>query len=577
MISCLKKASTLLLSATLLAACSIQKSDQGSAALESEAAQKRQQQQIEQMDPPFLYLAAQNALKDGNRPLAVRFLTALIEKEPEAIEPHIQLTSLLLQLGKTEEAERHIALLLNKELKKEDLEQLLLTQARMKVAKNKQDEALPLLDKLFKENPANLPGRDLQARILSSQSRYAEALAAINTAILSEELPEFRLLQAQLFLKQEDNKAARASLQRMRLLAPENDTAVLLLSNIALQDNDTNRAEKELRDFLNAYPDAIRVGHALGKVLIQQERIAEAILIYRDLANQSGQNPEILKTLGMLYFRYKDFEKSEATFRKLHQNNPDDQSRFYLAASLEALERPDEAKPLYEQIDPKGAMGEAAQIRLAGIDFARDDLKSALTRLHSVLRSKPSDTEAHLMRSAIRLAQKQYSLLIDETSELSTMNKVHPQLLFNRAVAFDHLKQYDQLEVMLSQLLTHAPKHSEAMNFLGYSYAIQGIELNKAEKLILKALELKPEDGYYLDSLAWVYFKRGEFKKALTTQNRALKQISDDPIMFEHLGDILWKNGAQPAAREAWEKSLQMNSDDSDTIKHKIQHGLDGD
>ncbi|NWF36295.1 tetratricopeptide repeat protein [Mariprofundus sp. KV] len=577
MISCLRKAATLLLCSALLGACSIQKSDRGSEAHESEAAQKRQQQQIEQMDPPFLYLAAQNALKDGNRPLAARFLTALVEKEPEAIEPQIQLTSLLLQLGKTEEAERHIALLLKKELKKEDLEQLLLTQARMKVAKNKQDEALPLLDQLFKENPANLSGRDLQARILSGQSRYAEALAAIDVAIRSEELPEFRLLQAQLFLKQEDSKAARVSLQRMRLLAPENDTAVLLLSNISLQDNDTDRAEKELRDFLNAYPDAIRVGHALGKLLIQENRIAEAILIYRDLANQSGQNPEILKTLGILYFRYKDFEKSEATFKKLNQNSPDDQSRFYLAASLEALERPDEAQPLYEQIDPKGAMGDAAQIRLAGIDFANDDLKSALTRLQTVLKSKPSDTEAHLMRSAIRLAQKQYSLLLEETSELSTMNKVHPQLLFNRAVAFDHLKQYDQLELMLSQLLTHAPKHSEAMNFLGYSYAIQGIELHKAEKLILKALELKPDDGYYLDSLAWVYFKRGEFKKALTTQNRALKQISDDPIMFEHLGDILWKNGDQPAAREAWEKSLQMNSDDSDAIKHKIKHGLDGD
>ncbi|NWF37885.1 tetratricopeptide repeat protein [Mariprofundus sp. NF] len=574
--ACLK-ASILLLCAALLGACSIQKSGQESAKLESERAEKKQQQQIAQMDPQFLYLAAQNALKDGNRLLAVKFLTSLVEKDPEAIEPQIQLTSLLLQLGKSDDAEKQIALLLKKELKKDDLERLLLTQARMKVSKNLQDEALALLDELFKENPANLPGRDLQARILSGQKRFDEALTAINEAILIEELPEFRLLQAQLLLKQNDSKAARVSLQRMRLLAPENDTAVLLLSSIALNEDDSNSAEKELRDFLNAYPHAIRVGHALGKVLIEENRIAEAIMIYRDLVNQSGQNPEILKTLGMLYFRYKDFEKSEATFRKLHQNSPDDQSRFYLAASLEALERPDEAKPFYEQIDPKGAMGDAAQIRLAGMDFTKDDLKSALTRLHRVLESKPSDTEAHLMRSAIRLTQKQYKLLIEETRDLSAMDKVHPQLLFNRAVAFDHLKQYDQLEVMLSQLLTHSPKHSEAMNFLGYSYAIQGIELDKAEKLILKALDLKPDDGYYLDSLAWVYFQRGEFKKALTTQNRALKQISDDAIMFEHLGDILWKNGDQPAARKAWEKSLQMNSENADKLNNKIQHGLDSD
>ena len=571
----MRTAVTSLLCAALLTACTLQKPSQESASVNSEAAKTKQQQQIQQMDPQFLYLAAQNALKDGNRALAVEFLTGLVEKDPQAIEPHIQLTGLLLQLGKSEAAEKHIEVLLNKQVKKDDLEKLLLTQARLKVSKNQQDEALLLLQKLFIENPANLPGRDLQARILSGQKRYREALTAINDAILVDELPEFRLLQAQLLLKQKESKAAVIALQRMRLLAPENDTPVLLLSTIALQDKDSAKAESLLRDFLNAQPQAIRVGHTLGKLLIQENRVAEAIIIYRDLVNQSGQNAEIMKTLGMLYFRYKDFEKSEATFRKLHQSSPDDQSRFYLAASLEALEKPADAKVLYEEIDPEGVMGDAAQIRLAGMDFINDDLNKALTRLQRVIKSKPGDTEANLMRSAIRLAQKQYKLLLEETSNLSSLNRVHPQLLFNRAVAFDHLKQYDQLEVMLTQLLTHSPKHSEAMNFLGYSYAIQGIELEKAEKLILTALEIKPDDGYYLDSLACVYSQRKEFKKALTTQNKALKQISDDAIMFEHLGDILWQTGDQTAAREAWKKSIDMNVENPEKLRDKIKRGLD--
>jgi len=113
------------------------------------------------------------------------------------------------------------------------------------------------------------------------------------------------------------------------------------------------------------------------------------------------------------------------------------------------------------------------------------------------------------------------------------------------------------------------------MNFLGYSYAIQGIEVEKAEKLILTALEIKPDDGYYLDSLACVYLLRNEFKKALTTQNKALKQISGDAVMFEHLGDILWQTGDQTAAREAWKKSIDMNVENPEKLRDKIKRGLD--
>jgi len=265
----------------------------------------------------------------------LEFLSALVSKDTQAIEPHIQLAELLLQLGQTDKAEQHIGLLLNKPVADKDHEKLLLTQARLKVAKNKQDEALVLLQALFKKNPANLMGRNLQAQILVNQGRNGEALAAIDEAIASSELPEFRMVQAQLLIKQKEYKAAEISLIRMRQLAPESDMAVLILSSIALLQNDTSKAEAVLREFLSAYPDALRVGHALGKILVQEERIAEAIIVYRDLSNRSGENPEILKTLGMLYFRYKDFEKSEQIFRKLYQQKADDYNSFYLAASLE--------------------------------------------------------------------------------------------------------------------------------------------------------------------------------------------------------------------------------------------------
>ena len=573
MINICRHIPVILLCAFALLACGIQKPANQNQV--SKGASESQQQQMEQMEPQFLYLAAQNALKDGNRELASQLLSALVIKDPDSIVPHIQLAELLLQLGRAEEAEKQIALLLKKPLQKSDHEKLLLTQARLSVSQNQQKRALELLDELFKENPVNLPGRELQALILSDQKRLAEALAAIDEAILIEELAEFRLLQAQLLLKKNEKKAAEVALQRVRKLVPDNDTAVLMQSSIALQENDRAKAEAVLRDFLNAHPNALRVGHSLGKLMVQDNRIAEAIIVYRDIASRAGDNPEILKTLGMLYFRYKEFEKSEETFRKLLNIQPDDYNRYFLAASLEALKRPDKAKELYESIDPKGTMGDDAQIRLAGMDFREGNLRKALSLLNHILKSKPKHTEAQLIRSAIRLANGQYKLLLKETEVMLSMDNLHPQLLFNRAVAFDHLKDYGQLETVLTQLLKANPEHSEAMNFLGYSYATQGVHLDKAELLINQALSLKPDDGYYLDSLAWVYYQRSKYSKALEIQKKAITQIDDDPVMYEHLGDILWKTGDFPAARNAWKKSIELKADRPEKLRAKITNGLE--
>jgi Flp pilus assembly protein TadD len=141
-------------------------------------------------------------------------------------------------------------------------------------------------------------------------------------------------------------------------------------------------------------------------------------------------------------------------------------------------------------------------------------------------------------------------------------------------VAFDHFKNYELAEEMLRRILVHYPKHPESLNFLGYIYALQGIQLNQAEALIKRALVHKPDDGYYMDSLAWVYYKKGDYIRALRTQEKALEIVAGDPVMIEHLGDILWRTGDKKAARNAWQKSIELKSENPSLLKRKIAEGL---
>ena len=564
--------SILLGTALALTACAPEKIT-GNSGVEKPAS--KQAKPIAEMPAPFLYLAAQNAIKDGNANLAIKLLEALSKKDPAAIEPRQQLVELLLLKAQFDKAKAHTDILLeNKDLTPKQLELINMMKARALVGKGSVDEALDALNVFLSQYPVNIPARDLQIRILSSKKRIDEALIAIDEAIRSEDLAEFRLLQSQLLINKGDTGGAKLSLQRLQELEPDNATAAIMLSSIALKENNQNLAEEVLRNFLDSYPDSLPAGNALGSLLTQQNRLAEAILVYRNIAAQTGNNPAVLQTLGLLYLQFKEYKQAEETFRKLYEAQPNSSNRFYLAASLEALEKDDEARKIYVLIDKKAHLYTDAQMRLAGMDFRQDDMGAAEQRIKSVLHGHPRHLNAHLLLSAIRINQKKYRQLLDESEPVLALPKLPPQLLLNRAVAFDHFKEYEQAEAMLKRILTHHPKHSESLNFLGYIYALQGVQLNEAETLIKRALTHKPNDGYYMDSLAWVYYKNGEYAKALSTQEKAIEIISDDAVMFEHIGDILWRTGDKNAARNAWQKSIDLKSDQPDLLKRKIAEGL---
>jgi Tfp pilus assembly protein PilF len=126
---------------------------------------------------------------------------------------------------------------------------------------------------------------------------------------------------------------------------------------------------------------------------------------------------------------------------------------------------------------------------------------------------------------------------------------------------------------MMRKVIALDPKHANALNYLGYTYADLGQNLDEAERLIKEALKYKPNDGYITDSLGWVYYKKGEFKKAIKYLTRAIELVPDDPIMLEHLGDAYLKVNDKANAVKFYEKSLQRKEKDKDkeALEKKIQ------
>jgi Flp pilus assembly protein TadD len=115
-------------------------------------------------------------------------------------------------------------------------------------------------------------------------------------------------------------------------------------------------------------------------------------------------------------------------------------------------------------------------------------------------------------------------------------------------------------------------RNAAALNYLGYTWAEIGVHLDKAEKLIRQAMAIEPNDGFYVDSLAWVYYQRGEFKKAAEQLEHAIDLAGEDPTVTEHLADTYQKLGRSTDALRIYKDALARTkeTDQIERLKRKI-------
>ena len=147
------------------------------------------------------------------------------------------------------------------------------------------------------------------------------------------------------------------------------------------------------------------------------------------------------------------------------------------------------------------------------------------------------------------------------------------QMYFRLGVIYDKMdRKADSIDAMKSALKLD-PKNPSALNYLGYTYADMGQNLDEAEQLIQQALTYKPDDGYITDSLGWVYYKKGLYRKALECLEKAVKLIPDDPTILEHIGDTHLKLDHPQKALEYYRLALAKKEKENEKtdLQAKIQ------
>jgi tetratricopeptide (TPR) repeat protein len=273
--------------------------------------------------------------------------------------------------------------------------------------------------------------------------------------------------------------------------------------------------------------------------------------------------------MGIIFLQFALYLKPEFPLAHVALAEAYDGAKRY-DLELQAFERISEASPLWLSVQIQKAF---ALNSLERVDDAKALLDGLVAKYPKDIR--PLDALGNILRSHERYAdaREAYSRAI---ALLSKPTKDNWTLYYSRGVCNERLKDWPAAEADLKKALALSPEESVVLNYLGYSWVDQGMHLKTAMDYIRKAVKLKPEDGYYVDSLGWAYFRLGNLPAAVEQLERAVELRPDDPIINDHLGDAYWRVGRTLEAKYQWQQSLSLKPESEQVLEleKKIKTGL---
>lgn len=255
-------------------------------------------------------------------------------------------------------------------------------------------------------------------------------------------------------------------------------------------------------------------------------------------------------------------------------------AQLLVADTLGRQHRLVEANAIYRAIDGKSQAAEFARLRLAfNLDEA-GDTEGALAELRQLSAARPEAFEPVMSRGDILRRHKRYgeaAEAYDQAIGRAAQSGEPPNwmLYYARGIALERSRQWARAEADFREALRLKPDQPDVLNYLGYSWVDQGINLEEGRKLIERAVQQRPNDGAIVDSLGWALYRMGDFVAAAKHLERAAELKPEDPTINEHLGDALWQVGRIEEARFQWSRAMSLDPEPEqiESLREKISSG----
>ncbi len=408
------------------------------------------------------------------------------------------------------------------------------------------EKAMRAYDRCIQINP-NYPYIHYRYGLLLTQTNsYAEAEAEFKKAIeLDPEFLEPAIQLADLYAGTGRAGEAIPILEGILAREPGNTKALTDLAGILLDARMLDEGIELLENRRSQAPLPRDAELIRGRLYYEAKDYNRALEVFRAIFAYEKSSPELARILGEISLKCGDTKKAREYFDKAIQIDPADY-RSYLGLFFAGSPGfSDEGSPVIEMSDQERA----------GL------LASTGTLV------KESDFEGNYLLGVSYLSIDSLRAAERYLVRARTISFSDEATLLNLANIYEKLEQYESAEECVKLLYELKPADPTICNFYGYLLAIMGKDLTRAESLIREALRQDPENGYYLDSLGWVYYQMGDYSRAVLELEKATQRVSDDPVILEHLGDAYRALHHFDKARMAYERSSLLQVGNTDILE----------
>jgi Flp pilus assembly protein TadD len=519
------------------------------------------------------YLAGRQAQFDTNPRFAIRYYQSALKKSPNNILLLRKIVTLLISDGRIEEALVKANQLHKISDNKFNISNIILILAEIK--KKNFKGAFDDLDKLPEGGLNDYLLPMLKAWLLAGQKKNDDALKLLDQKSNNPGLETLYSLQGALISEftGKNNSAINRHLASMKLRKTENLQATVLLGNLYERLGKNQKAKALYDRYKRLRPTTTMLDYAYERLKLSKkpkpnikttlDGIAEALFsLSFAIQNQNSYQAIIFAQLAI-------YMRPSFTLAKL-----------LLAESLEDNENLAEANYIYRNIsnDPKYAR--VARLRMANNLDLLGDTTNAIKELQIMSMEKKERVDALIELGNILQRNKRYQASINAYEQakkrIPNFNKQNWPLYFSLGISYERVGKWQMAEKNLLKALKLRPNHPSILNYIGYSWVEQGLQLDKAQEMIRRAVKQRPRDGYIIDSLGWVLYRLGNINGAVKQLERAVLIRPEDPTINDHLGDIYWSIGRRNEAKFQWNRALILKpeKDQIPIIKRKLEVGL---
>ncbi|GFK95501.1 Beta-barrel assembly-enhancing protease [Fundidesulfovibrio magnetotacticus] len=431
------------------------------------------------------------------------------------------------------------------------------------------DDAAQVLANYLSQHPKDQSGLQELAAVLVEAGRFQQALDFLAQVPRDRRTPAMSYYESKALSGLGKRKQA---MEKLRQALREDPNLLAAWSELAFyyeQNNDFRQAEEAYRRILDLGEDGPELWLRLIRLALKQKNEAKAVQFLEKAPVDRAFLFEV-----MSLFVEEGFQEGAAkVMERLAQDQPGNPDVIFLQAMM-AVERErdlDKALALLSQIPKTHKFYDKAlstRIQLA-LDAGRFDLAAPLV---SEARGLLPDRIEFLFLEAV-LNDKQGNLerTVALYREAVARWPDSAEALYRLAVSLERSKQRAEAMRIMEDVLLKDPANPDALNFVGYGLAEEERDLDRALELVTRALQANPTSPYYLDSLAWVHFKRKDLKAAWQDIQRAVAGNVDDPAIWEHYGDIAKAMGNRKEAAKGYSKALEMKAVNAPEIQKKLE------